>query len=80
MKTKIVAVKDLALGEYLPVFQVPATPLAVRQFGDEVKSPDSPLSKHPEDYELWLLAELDTEHGTFDDSIGTRLARALDFV
>lgn len=75
----VLAVKDLALGSFLPPFTVPAVGVAVRQFGDEVKSSDSPLSKHPEDYELWRLAMFDEDKGSFHESV-ERVARGVDYI
>jgi len=79
MLRQIVAVKDLALGAFLPPFFVPAVGVAVRQFGDEVKKADSPMAGHPEDFELFHF-------GVFDDAghfeifrDPERLARAVDY-
>lgn len=65
MKQVIVSVKDTAAQAFgRPVF-VPAVPVAVRSFRDEVNRKDSSedLAKHPEDFELYEL-------GTFDDATG----------
>ena len=75
----IVAVKDLALGAFLPPFFVPAVGVAVRQFGDEVKKADSPMHAHPEDYELYHFGQFD-DVGVFDIRRDPeRLARGLDY-
>lgn len=61
----IVSVKDTAAQAFgRPVF-VPAVPVAVRSFRDEVNRKDSSedLARHPEDFELYEL-------GSFDDSTG----------
>lgn len=61
----IVSVKDTAAQAFgRPVF-VPAIPVAVRSFRDEVNRKDSTedLARHPDDFELYEL-------GTFDDSTG----------
>ncbi|UOF82702.1 DNA binding protein vP5 [Microviridae sp.] len=61
----IVSVKDTAAQAFgRPVF-VPAVPVAVRSFRDEVnrKDSDQDLSKYPDDFELYEL-------GSFDDSTG----------
>ena len=61
----IVSVKDTAAQAFgRPVF-VPAVPVAVRSFRDEVKSKksDQDLDKYPDDFELY-------EIGTFDDATG----------
>jgi len=79
MIRSIVAVKDLALGAFLPPFFVPAVGIAVRQFGDEVKKDDSPMHAHPEDYELYDMGRFD-DGGSFEiwpEPI--RLARGVDY-
>lgn len=61
----IVSVKDTAAQAFgRPVF-VPAVPVAVRSFRDEVnrKDSDQDLAKYPDDFELY-------EIGTFDDATG----------
>jgi hypothetical protein len=61
----IVAVKDTAAQAFgRPIF-VPAIPVALRSFRDEVNRKDSTedLARHPEDFELYEL-------GSFDDSTG----------
>ena len=52
MRYKIVSVRDRAVDTFgQPIF-VAAIGQAVRSFGDEVKNPQSPFNKHPEDYDL----------------------------
>lgn len=61
----IVSVKDTAAQAFgRPIF-VPAVPVAVRSFRDEVNRKDSSedMARHPEDFELYEL-------GSFDDSTG----------
>lgn len=36
---------------------------AIRDFGDHIQNPQNPLSKHPEDYKLYCLAEYDDNSG-----------------
>lgn len=65
MKQIIISVKDTAAQAFTrPVF-VPAVPVALRSFRDEVNRSDSKddLAMHPEDFELY-------EIGSFDDSTG----------
>lgn len=59
----IVAIRDRQLDAYAQPAFVPALGLAVRQFGDEVANPQSPLNKHPEDFALYQL-------GTYNDATG----------
>ncbi len=61
----IVSVKDTAAQAFgRPIF-VPAIPVALRSFRDEVNRKDSAedLARHPEDFELYEL-------GSFDDATG----------
>lgn len=61
--TKLVmcAVRDAALNAYMQPFFSPSTGGATRAFVDAVKSDDSPMFKHPEDYELFHLGDYDDE-------------------
>jgi hypothetical protein len=55
MKLVIVSVKDTAAQAFgRPIF-VPAVPVALRSFRDEVNRKDSKddLSRHPDDFELY---------------------------
>lgn len=36
---------------------------AMRSFGDQISNPQSPLSKHPDDYKLYCLGEYDDNSG-----------------
>ncbi|WNK14155.1 MAG: nonstructural protein [Microvirus sp.] len=78
MKHQIVAVYDRAIEAYSrPVF-VNALGAAMRTFGDECRDPETEVSKHPEDYELYHLGEYDDQDGTFLTTTPHRLARAQD--
>lgn len=82
MKYVICSVRDSAADCFQRPFFVPTPAVAVRLFGDEVKSTDehNPMNPHPEHFELFEL-------GTFDDAIAKidmleaprSLARAVDF-
>lgn len=75
----VVAVKDSALQAFGNPFFVPTASAAVRSFKDEVnrQASDNTLNKHPDDFELWQLAEWDNETGLFIEST-ERLVRAKD--
>lgn len=72
-----IAVRDLATDSYNRPFFVQHAAQALRSFTDEVNNRDSEVSRHAQDYELWLI-------GTFEDDTGSmasnpaRLARAID--
>lgn len=87
MEMFVVAVRDVAVSAYMQPSFVHHTAAAVREFADHCKNPESPFSKHPEDFELWLLAQYEDIHGAFvppDAGNGhlkpIRLCRALDHV
>lgn len=61
----VVSVHDTALDAFSRPFYTPTIGAAIRSFQDEVNrdSPDNPLNKHPEDFNLFQL-------GTWDDNNG----------
>lgn len=63
MKMIAVSVKDSAAGIFGPPYFAPNEALAVRGFFDEVHRAESPLCKHPEDFELYVV-------GVFHDEVG----------
>lgn len=64
-----------------PIF-VNAPGQAMRSFQDEINRPaaDNDLNKHPDDFELWHLANYDDTHGTFTSSAPVLLMRGKDAV
>ena len=66
-KSVVVAVRDSAMGAFArPVF-VPTIGVAIRSFTDEVNrdNPENQMFHHPDDHELWILAEFEDESGHF---------------
>lgn len=65
MKQVIISVKDTAAQAFTRPIFVPAIPVALRSFRDEVNRVDSTddLARHPDDFELY-------EIGSFDDATG----------
>lgn len=63
----VVSVRDSAVSAFSRPFFVPSVGAAVRSFTDEVNrsAPDNPMFAHPDDYELWYLADFDEESGLF---------------
>lgn len=61
----IVAIKDTAARVFGTPFVVQATAQAIRSLRDEVNSKDSTsdVCKHPEDFELYQVAEFDDDTG-----------------
>ena len=66
MMYHIVCIRDSAAEVFGQPYAVAANGVAVRSFTDEVARGESPLSKHPEDYELYCV-------GRYDDSVGLLL-------
>lgn len=63
MKQRLFSVKDTKVGEFLPVFQARTIAEAERSFSDAVNSPDHQFGKHPSDFVLCQLGEVDLETG-----------------
>lgn len=63
----VISVKDRAADVFNRPFFVPHTNVAVRDFTDEINrvSQDNPLSKHPDDYDLYCLGSFDDNSGAF---------------
>lgn len=59
----IVAVHDRALDAFMQPWTVPAIGAAIRGFQDAVNNAETPMFKHPDDYDLYQL-------GVFDDNTG----------
>jgi hypothetical protein len=75
----VVCVRDSALGAFLNPFVAPSLGTAQRQFGDEVGKADSPIHAHPEDYELWHVADFDEVTAEFSAVDRRAIARGKDF-
>lgn len=81
MKLVAVAVKDLAVGAFMRPFFVQSRGVANRSFADEVNNAESPMNKHPEDYELYELGSFDEESGRLaehEDGAPVLLSRGKD--
>lgn len=79
----VVSVFDRAADVYNRPFHVPHRNVAVRDFTDEINRSDAqnPLSKHPDDYDLYLLGQFDDSNGSFVCEGGpTVLVRGKDVV
>lgn len=62
----IVAVLDRAMDAYGRPFFVPALGAAIRSFQDEVNNKESPMNKHPDDYDLYRLGIYDDVRGVIE--------------
>jgi len=83
-KSVVVAVRDGAMMAFGRPLFVPSIGVAVRSFADEVNrsAEDNQMNKHPEDFELYVLAEFEEETGVFSLPVdGVRcLARGKEYV
>ncbi len=63
----VISVKDRAADIFNRPFFVPHRNVAIRDFTDEVnrKADDNQLSKHPDDFDLYLLGQFDDNTGKF---------------
>lgn len=77
MKLHAIAVRDLATETFGRPFFVPHPAQAVRSFTDEVNNPESEVSRHAKDYELWSLGRYEETTGLFENQ-AERLVRAID--
>lgn len=83
MKLIICSVRDSAADCFQRPFFMPTQAVAVRLFGDEVKSKDdnNPMNRHPEHFELFELGTFDDNTAKVDMLAAPRsLARAVDFI
>jgi hypothetical protein len=60
----ICSVKDRAIEAFQPTFCVRAEGQAIRGFQDALNNPEAAESKHPDDYDLYVV-------GYFEDQTGT---------
>ena len=81
MKFKVFCVYDSKMEEFgVPMF-LRSRGECLRAFSDVVKSPESPMHKHPADYTLFEVGDWDAEKGTFTQyDAKVSMGLALDFV
>lgn len=63
MKVLMFSIYDEKAGAHMQPFFMVNEALAQRFVNDQVRDPNSPLAKNPEDYHLYMLGELDDETG-----------------
>lgn len=81
MKELIFTVKDQKSEACFALFTSRKRAQALRDFSQQANNPDSPLSKHAEDYVLYELGEWDKETGTIQAyEIPVAVNRASDFI
>lgn len=82
MKTLIFCVKDRATNMFgNPMFLV-ATGQATRSFSDEVnrKAADNQLNLHPDDFDLYVLGQFDSDDGSFETHAPDLVVRGKDVI
>lgn len=67
MKTKVFSVFDSKAAVFGTPFFMPTEGAAVRAFTDAANDGGTLLSKHPEDFSLFLIAEFDDGIGVFEE-------------
>lgn len=82
MKRIVCAVRDRALDAFLTPFVVPAVGMAIRSFQDEINKHDEQavMSKHPEDYDLYVIAVFDEDTGLYSENSPKQVAIGKDMV
>lgn len=66
MRYKVLTIRDRAADVFSQPFFSQSIGAAIRGFGDEVKRDGSNINKHPEDYDLYHIADFDDETGGFE--------------
>lgn len=74
MKMIMVAIKDRALNAYMRPFFAQTRGQAIRMFNDEINNEQSPMFKHPDDYDLYYLATWDDTDGQIHEQDELQLA------
>lgn len=79
---KVLAIRDRQLNAFMQPFFAPTIGTGIRAFADMLNDKQSEPAKHPEDYDLYHLADFDTTTGQFTTqerptqvAIGTNLLR-----
>lgn len=65
MKLKVYAIMDKKVGAYLNPFLMRSAGEAARAFENSVKDVNTNFNKHPEDYELYEIADWDDLVGDY---------------
>lgn len=77
----IFAIKDLATETYVTPLFLRSRGEAMRTFTDAANDPQSMVSKHPEDYELYELGAFDEQTGEItSQDVPEKMARAKDLL
>ena len=66
MKVKVFTIRDDKMEQYNQPFFVQTIGAAEREFTDLANNPDQPISRHAEDYTLFLLGEYNQADGSIE--------------
>ncbi len=80
MKQQIYAIYDSCAGIYDSPHFANSDDIVKRQFQDIATAADNPISKHPEHYSLWRLANWDNTNGKINDEKNECLWQALEAI
>jgi hypothetical protein len=69
MNEPVFAIYDSKGGYYRTPFSMRSRGEAVRAFADVANDKTTEIGKHPEDFTLFLLADFDTDTGTYKNQI-----------
>lgn len=69
MKMKVFAIKDRALNAFMQPFFMHTEGQAIRAFQDNINDEKSAAHAHPDDYDLWVLAEFEDSDGRFSHTL-----------
>lgn len=75
----LVALYDRATESHAPVMTVNTRAEAIRSFREAVNDPQTPIFKHPTDYELYVVGAYDDVIGHIEACNRVLLARAEDY-
>lgn len=66
MKYLLVSIKDRAIDAFQPIGNVRAEGEAVRVFKDMISNAETAHSKHPDDYDIYLVGYFDDHDGLIE--------------
>lgn len=75
----LVALYDRATEAYAPIMTVNTRGEAIRSFREAVQDPQTPIHKHPTDYELYIMGTYDDQKGQVFGDVKELIARAEDY-
>lgn len=67
---KYFAIRDKAIGSFLPMFSAKTRALAIRMVEDAARDPNGQFVKHLSDYALYELGDFDEDSGSFTANDG----------